>query len=209
MPKYVLPELPYAYNALEPYIDARTMELHHSKHHQIYVDNVNAALAKHPELEEATLESLLGDFSTIPEGVRATVRNNGGGHYSHALYWTVMAPPEPEGKERMPGGIFAEAIEKHFGDFTRFKEQFTQNAKTLFGSGWTWLAVRDGTLELLSTQGHDTPLMHRMTPIFVIDVWEHAYYLKYQNRRPDYITAWWNVVNWKEVERGYNLAAGS
>jgi superoxide dismutase, Fe-Mn family len=193
---HVLPKLPYGYGALEPHIDAQTMEIHHTKHHQAYVNNLNAALDKHPELRETTLEELLTGINTIPEDIRRAVRNHGGGHHNHSLFWTVMAPKA--GGE--PRGELAEAITRTFGSFAKFKELFTNAAQTLFGSGWAWLVVTKGRLEVASTANQDSPLMDGKTPILGLDVWEHAYYLKYQNRRPDYIAAWWNVVNWPEVQ---------
>lgn len=200
---YTLPAISYSYDALEPYIDARTMEIHHLKHHQGYVDKLNAAIERHPELKERRIEDILSDLASIPEDIRTAVRNNGGGHLSHSMYWTMMTPRD---EEKKMSETLSAALSEHFGDVSRFKEAFSENAKTLFGSGWTWLTVRDGKLEICSTSGHDTPYVAGTTPIFVIDVWEHAYYLNYQNRRPDYIDAWWNVVNWKEVERRYCAA---
>jgi superoxide dismutase, Fe-Mn family len=193
---HVLPKLPYGYGALEPHIDAQTMEIHHTKHHQAYVNNLNAALDKHPELRETTLEELLTGINTIPEDIRRAVRNHGGGHHNHSLFWTVMAPKA--GGE--PRGELAEAITRTFGSLAKCKELFTNAAQTLFGSGWAWLVVTKGRLEVTSTANQDSSLMDGKTPILGLDVWEHAYYLKYQNRRPDYIAAWWNVVNWPEVQ---------
>jgi Fe-Mn family superoxide dismutase len=193
---HVLPKLPYGYGALEPHIDAQTMEIHHTKHHQAYVNNLNAALDKHPELRETTLEELLTGINNTPEDIRRAVRNHGGGHHNHSLFWTVMAPKA--GGE--PRGELAEAITRTFGSFAKFKELFTNAAQTLFGSGWAWLVVTKARLEVTSTANQDSPLMDGKTPILGLDVWEHAYYLKYQNRRPDYIAAWWNVVNWPEVQ---------
>jgi superoxide dismutase, Fe-Mn family len=193
---HVLPKLPYGYGALEPHIDAQTMEIHHTKHHQAYVNNLNAALDKHPELRETTLEELLTGINTIPEDIRRAVRNHGGGHHNHSLFWTVMA--QKAGGE--PRGELAEVITRTFGSLAKFKELFTNAAQTLFGSGWAWLVVTKGRLEVASTANQDSPLMDGKTPILGLDVWEHAYYLKYQNRRPDYIAAWWNVVNWPEVQ---------
>lgn len=200
---YVLPQLPYAYNALEPYIDAQTMELHHSKHHQKYVDDLNAALKDYPQLRHKPLEELLKNLDSVPEAIRATVRNNGGGHYNHSFFWLVMAPKaggEPVGKVK-------ELINRDFGSFAKFKEQFNTAACTRFGSGWAWLSInKDGKLVVTSTPNQDAPLVDRLTPLLGLDVWEHAYYLKYNNRRPDYIDAWWNVVNWKQVEDNYQKA---
>jgi Fe-Mn family superoxide dismutase len=196
---YQLPSLPYGVDALEPHIDAQTMQIHHGKHHAAYVNNLNAALDKHPELHQQSLDDLLRDLNKVPEGIRTAVRNNAGGHANHSMFWQIMAPKgggEPKGK-------VGEAIQKTFGDFAKFREQFTQAATTRFGSGWAWLALAGGKLEIYSTANQDNPLMDGKLPVMGLDVWEHAYYLKYQNRRPDYITAWWNVVNWVEVEKRY------
>ncbi len=199
-----LPALPYAYNALEPHIDARTMEIHHSKHHQGYVTKLNGALEKHPDLGKLSVESLIADLDSVPETIRVAVRNNGGGHANHSLFWQIMAPKAGG----VPGGDLAGAIDKTFGDFDQFKQQFSNAAATRFGSGWAWLVVTDGKLIIESTPNQDSPLMRGMTPILGLDVWEHAYYLKYQNRRPDYIAAFWNVVNWKEVADRFSKAKG-
>ena len=197
---YTVPELPYSYDALEPHIDARTMEIHHSKHHQAYVTNVNNALEAHAELAGRSIEDLVTDLDSVPEAIRTAVRNNGGGHANHSLFWTVMAPDG--GGE--PAGDLAEAVKRDLGGFDAFKEQFATAAATRFGSGWAWLAVKQGKLNVLSTANQDSPLMSGDgIPILGIDVWEHAYYLNYQNRRPDYIAAWWNTVNWDEVVRRY------
>ena len=197
---YTLPPLPYAYNALEPHIDARTMEIHHTKHHQAYINNVNNALKAHPALEAKSVEQLIADMNAIPEDIRNVVRNNGGGHANHSLFWTIIGP-NAGGK---PQAKVALAIDAAFGSFDAFKEKFAAAATTRFGSGWAWLSVgRDGKLEISSTPNQDSPLMEGKTPILGIDVWEHAYYLHYQNRRPDYIAAFWNVVNWQEVERRF------
>jgi Fe-Mn family superoxide dismutase len=193
--------LPYEVAALEPHIDAQTMQIHHGKHHQAYVNNLNAALDKHPELHEKSLDDLLRGLAALPDDIRTAVRNNGGGHHNHALFWTILAPPAKAGGE--PGGQLAAAITSAFGGFGKFKEQFTQAAIGRFGSGWAWLAVHNGKLELYSTPNQDSPMMEGKTPILGLDVWEHAYYLKYQNRRPDYVAAWWNVVNWAEVAKRY------
>jgi len=197
-----LPALPYGYDALEPHIDARTMEIHHTKHHQGYVNNLNAALDKHPDLHKKSLDSLLIGINSIPEGIRTAVRNHGGGHHNHSLFWTVMGPNQ--GGE--PSGALADAVGKAFGGFDKLKEQFTAAAGGRFGSGWAWLVVANGKLEVTSTANQDSPLMDGKTPILGLDVWEHAYYLNYQNRRPDYIAAWWNVVNWGEVAKRYQAA---
>ena len=207
--KFELPLLPYPYDALEPYIDAKTMEVHHDKHHQTYVNNLNAALTKHPAAAEALagkpelqmLEWILQNLGSFPEDIRTAVRNNGGGTYTHSLFWQGMAPPAQAGGG--PGAVLRKAIEKDFGDFAKFKNEFTKAAIGRFGSGWAWL-TRDasGKLSVLSTANQDSPLNDGLKPILTLDVWEHAYYLKYQNRRPEYVEAWWNVVNWPEAEKG-------
>ena len=200
--KQTLPQLPYEYAALEPHIDRQTIEIHHTKHHQGYVNNLNAALDKQPELSQQPLETLLRGIKTVPEDVRTAVRNNGGGHHNHSLFWTIMTPKG--GGE--PGGALADAIKQTFGDFAQFKEQLAGAAATRFGSGWAWLALAGPKLEIFSTANQDSPLMEGKVPILGLDVWEHAYYLKYQNRRADYVTAWWNVVNWPEVAKRYEAA---
>jgi Fe-Mn family superoxide dismutase len=192
---YSLPALPYAFNALEPHIDAKTMEIHHGKHHQTYINNVNAALEGHPQLAAKSVEDLVSDLSAVPENIRTAVRNNGGGHANHSLFWTIMKP----GGGGQPGGKLGEAINSTFSSFDNFKTEFTKAATTRFGSGWAWLTSSKGKLAIESTANQDTPLSEGRTPIFGLDVWEHAYYLNYQNRRPDYINAFWNVVNWDEV----------
>jgi Fe-Mn family superoxide dismutase len=199
---YTLPDLPYPENALEPHIDAQTMNIHRTKHHQAYINNVNAALEKHPDLAKKPVEALLKELASIPEDIRTVVRNNGGGHANHSMFWTIMGPHA--GGE--PAGDLAEAIKKDFGSFATFREQFAKAATTRFGSGWAWLTVNKGKLAVESTANQDSPLSEGRTPIFGIDVWEHAYYLKYQNRRPDYITAYWNVVNWGEVGKRFAAA---
>ena len=202
---HTLPALPYDFAALEPYIDTQTMQIHHGKHHQAYVNNLNAALDKHAELHKKTLEDLLRAINSVPEDIRTAVRNNAGGHHNHSLFWTIMAPAGKGGGGE-PGGALADAIKKTFGDFTKFKEQLAGAATSRFGSGWAWLALAGGKLEVSSTANQDSPLMDGKVPVLGLDVWEHAYYLKYQNRRPDYITAWWNVVNWPEVGKRYEAA---
>lgn len=197
-----LPTLPYAYDALEPHIDARTMEIHHTKHHQAYITNLNAALDKAPELKQKSLEDLLRGIQQVPEAIRGAVRNHGGGHANHTLFWQVMAPKGGG----QPAGRLADALKAGFGDFATFKQQFGTAAGTRFGSGWAWLLVKDGKLAVESTANQDSPLMEGKTPILGLDVWEHAYYLLYQNRRPDYVAAWWNVVYWDEVARRYEAA---
>jgi Fe-Mn family superoxide dismutase len=193
---YTLPPLPYAYDALEPHIDARTMEIHHTKHHQAYINNVNKALEAHAALAAKPVEKLLREISEVPDSTRQAVINNGGGHANHTLFWQLMGP----GKGGDPTGPIADAIKSAFGGFAQFREQFTAAATTRFGSGWAWLVVdQDRSLKVISTPNQDSPLMNGQTPVLGLDVWEHAYYLKYQNRRPDYISAWWNVVNWDKV----------
>ena len=201
---HTLPPLPYDVAALEPHIDARTMEIHHGKHHQAYVTNLNAALDKHPELHQRSLEQLLRSVNDLPDDIRMAVRNNGGGHHNHSLFWTIMGP----GGGGQPAGRLADAITGTFGGFDKFKEAMAQAAVTRFGSGWAWLAFGAGKLEVYSTPNQDSPVMEGKVPILGIDVWEHAYYLKYQNRRPDYVGAWWNVVNWGAVQQRYESAAG-
>lgn len=197
-----LPELPYDYEALEPHIDAETMRIHHTKHHQGYVNNLNAALEKHPELGEKTVERLLSDLDSVPQDIRTAVRNNGGGHANHSLFWQCMAP----GAGGAPSGELASAIDSAFGSFEAFRETFAAAAATRFGSGWAWLcAGGDGELLVTSTANQDNPVSEGLKPVLGLDVWEHAYYLNYQNRRPDYVKAWWNVVNWEKV--GENFAA--
>ena len=195
---FTLPSLPYPYDALEPHIDARTMEIHHTKHHQAYVNNLNAALEKAPEFAGKSLDELMRGINSVPESVRAAVRNNGGGHWNHTMFWELMA--SKKGGE--PSGRLGDAIKKAFGDFAKFKEQFTAAGVGRFGSGWAWL-IDDGNgrLSITSTPNQDNPLMEGKKAILGLDVWEHAYYLKYQNRRPDYIGAWWNVVNWDAVAK--------
>jgi Fe-Mn family superoxide dismutase len=199
---FELPPLPYPYDALEPHIDARTMEIHHTKHHNAYVTNLNAALEKHPDLSGRSLEDLVSDPGKLPEDIRMAVRNNGGGHFNHSLFWTVMS--STGGGE--PGGALADAIRQAFGDFASFKNTFSQAAISRFGSGWAWLGFKDGRLAVLSMPNQDAPMMEGLRPILGLDVWEHAYYLKYQNRRPDYVAAWWNVVNWEEVAQRYTMS---
>ena len=192
---FTLPALPYAYDALTPYIDEETMHLHHEKHHNAYITNANAALEKHPELADKTIEELLADLNSIPEDIRTAVRNNGGGHANHSLFWTVLAPNA--GGE--PTGAVKDGIEEAFGSFDAMKEKFSAAAAGRFGSGWAWLVVSDGKLEITSTPNQDSPISEGKTPILGLDVWEHAYYLNYKNVRPEYIKAFWNLVNWDEV----------
>jgi len=198
---FKLPDLPYAYDALEPHIDARTMEIHYTKHHNGYTNKLNAALEKAPALADKSIEEILSDLNKVPEEIRTAVRNNGGGYANHSLFWMVMSPNG--GGE--PSGDLAKAISAAFGDFASFKDSFSKAAATRFGSGWAWLAKKkDGKLVVTSTPNQDSVISEGMTPVLGLDVWEHAYYLKYQNRRPDYIAAWWNVVNWEEVARRFS-----
>lgn len=197
---FKLPELPYAYDALEPYIDARTMEIHHTKHQQAYIDNLNAALNEYPELQTKSLTDLLADLNLLPEKIRTAVRNNGGGDYNHTLFWQLMI------KDALPGPIekSAQAITKTFGSFQEFQKQFNDAAKSRFGSGWAWLVInKKGDLEVITTANQDCPISDGLVPVLGLDVWEHAYYLKYQNKRIDYIQAWWHVVNWQQVEDNF------
>ena len=199
---YTLPELPYAYDALEPYIDGETMHLHHDKHHNTYVTNLNAAIEKYPELGEKSVEDLISDMNAIPEDIRTAVRNNGGGHANHTFFWEIMAP----NAGGQPTGAIKEAIDETFGSFDEMKAAFKTAATGRFGSGWAWLVVNNGKLEITSTPNQDSPLMDGQTPVLGLDVWEHAYYLKYKNVRPDYIEAFWNVVNWDKVNELFAAA---
>ena len=192
-----LPALPYNHGALEPHIDAQTMQIHHGKHHQTYVTNLNAALDKHAELHSKSLDDLVRNVNTVPEDIRTAVRNNGGGHWNHSLFWKLMAP----NAGGAPSGAVADGINAAFGSFDKFKEQFQAAGMARFGSGWAWLVDNGGKLEITSTPNQDNPLMDGKKAVLGVDVWEHAYYLKYQNRRADYLGAWWNVVNWSEVNR--------
>lgn len=200
---HILPDLPYAPDALEPHIDAQTMQIHHGKHHVAYVTNVNKALEGKADLQSKSIEDLIADISSIPENIRTAVRNNGGGHYNHSLFWTVIGPKAGG----QPTGELSNAITKDFGSFDAFKEKFSTAATTRFGSGWAWLCVSNNKLCVCSTPNQDNPLMDvaecKGTPILGLDVWEHAYYLKYQNRRPEYITAFWNIINWNAVAKRY------
>ena len=200
---FTLPALPYAVEALEPHIDARTMQIHHDLHHGAYVTNLNKAVDSAPELKGKSLEELLaGGCAIVPEGIRTTVRNNGGGHINHSLFWEIMTP----NGGGQPVGNVAQAITGAFGGFDPFREKFNNAGMTRFGSGWAWLIKHAGKLEIISTANQDNPIMEGKTAVMGLDVWEHAYYLKYQNRRPDYIAAWWNVVNWPEIESRFNAA---
>jgi Fe-Mn family superoxide dismutase len=194
---FTLPALPYPVDALEPHIDKATMEIHHGKHHNAYVTNLNAALEKAPELASKSIEDLVKGISTVPEGIRTAVRNNGGGHLNHSMFWQIMAP----NAGGAPTGAIADAINSSFGSLDKLKEEFKKAATTRFGSGWAWVIDAGGKLVVESTPNQDNPLMDGKKPVFGIDVWEHAYYLKYQNRRPDYIDAWWNVINWAEINK--------
>ena len=198
---YTLPKLPYDYNALEPYIDELTMTIHHTKHHQAYIDKLNGAI-KGTEFENMDVDELLKKISDVPENIRTVVRNHGGGHSNHTFFWEIMAPDA--GGE--PHGNVADAIKHTFGSFDKFKEELTNAGLNRFGSGWTWLIVEHGKLEVYSTANQDSPLMEGKTPILGLDLWEHSFYLLYQNRKPDYIKNWWNVVDWKQVEENYNQA---
>lgn len=200
-----VPPLPYPFDALEPHIDARTMEIHHDKHHAAYVNNLNKALEKHTDLQSKSVEDLLRDLNSVPKDIRSAVRNHGGGHANHSLFWPIMSP-EGGGE---PSGELADAIKETFGDFKSFKEKLSSTAVGRFGSGWAWLSVgRGGDLSVEDTLNQDSPLSEGRTPILGLDVWEHAYYLKYQNKRPDYVEAWWNVVNWEEVANRFAAASG-
>ncbi len=194
---HTLPPLPYASDALEPHIDKQTMEIHHGKHHQAYINNLNAALEKHPDLQSKSVEELIRGIGTVPEDIRTAVRNNGGGHANHSMFWQIMGP----NAGGSPTGAIADAITSSFGSFDAFKEQFAKAGVGRFGSGWAWVVDQGGKLVIESTPNQDSPLMEGKKAVFGIDVWEHAYYLKYQNRRPDYIGAWWNVVNWDEINK--------
>lgn len=199
---FELPQLPYAYDALEPNIDKETMNIHHTKHHNTYVTNLNNALEGNEELLSKTVEEVVSNLDAVPEAARTAVRNNGGGHANHSLFWQIISPNG--GGD--PTGELADAISSKFGSYDSFKEEFAKAATTRFGSGWAWLVVNNGELEVTSTPNQDSPLMEGKTPILGLDVWEHAYYLKYQNRRPEYINSFWNVVNWDEVTKRYSAA---
>jgi len=198
---HTLQQLPYAYNALEPYIDEQTMRIHHDKHHQAYVDNLNKATETNPELQKLTVEQLLRDLNKIPENIRTPVRNHGGGVWNHNFFWQLLKKDVGE-----PKGALAEAIKKRFGSFEKFKEEFTKASMSRFGSGWAWLVLAKGELEIYSTANQDSPISEGKAPLLCNDVWEHAYYLKYQNRRAEYVAAFWNVINWAYVEKNYAAA---
>lgn len=199
---YTLPELPYAYDALAPHIDEETMRIHHDKHHAAYVNKVNAALENHPELAQLSINELMQRLDSVPEDIKTAVQNNGGGHANHSLFWEILSP-NGGGK---PSGELSAAIDETFGSFDEFKEKFSATGAGRFGSGWAWLVVTDGKLEVIDTLNQDSPLSLGKTPILGLDVWEHAYYLNYQNKRPEYISAFWNVVNWDEVAKRYKAA---
>ena len=198
---FEVPALPYDYAALEPHIDAETMKLHHDKHHQAYINNVNAALEKYPELAAKSVDDLISDLNAVPEDIRGVVRNNGGGHSNHSMFWTIMGPGSGA-----PTGAIADQIKADFGDFDAFKKTFNETTAKQFGSGWGWLVFQGGKLKVITTANQDSPLSQGLYPILGNDVWEHAYYLKYQNKRPDYLAAWWNVVNWAEVNKRFETA---
>jgi superoxide dismutase, Fe-Mn family len=197
-----LPPLPYPKDALEPHIDAQTMEIHHGKHHNAYVTNLNKAIAGKPELEKKSIDELISNLKAVPEDIRTAVRNNGGGHWNHSMFWKIMGP-QAGGP---PSGKLGDDIKATFGSFEAFKEKLEAAGAGRFGSGWAWLVVKDGKLEVMSTANQDNPIMDGIKPVLGVDVWEHAYYLKYQNRRPDYLKAWWNVINWNEVNKYYEAA---
>lgn len=201
---HTLPALPYAHDALEPHIDTRTMEIHHGKHHQVYVDNLNKALADHPSLAAKSVEDLLRDFASVPDTIKTAVRNHGGGHANHSLFWTTLSPAGGG----TPSGDLATAIDAAFGSFDDFKAKLSAAATGQFGSGWGWLVVADGKLEVVARPNQDSPLMEGKTPILGVDVWEHAYYLKYQNRRADYLAAWWQLIDWAAVTGRFHAARG-
>jgi superoxide dismutase, Fe-Mn family len=205
---YELAPLPYDYAALEPFIDAETMHLHHDKHHQTYITNVNAALEKHPDLVGKPVEELLRDLNAVPEDIRTVVRNNAGGHSNHSMFWNIMGPAKTAGIGGAPIGPLADQIKTDFGDFEAFKKLFNETTAKQFGSGWGWLVFQGGKLKVITTANQDSPLSQGLYPILGNDVWEHAYYLKYQNRRPEYLAAWWNVVNWAEVNKRFGVAKG-
>jgi Fe-Mn family superoxide dismutase len=203
---YELAPLPYDYAALEPFIDAETMKLHHDKHHQTYVNNINAALANHPTLAAKSIDDLIADLNAVPEEIRTAVRNHGGGHANHTMFWSIMGPHNAPGIGGAPTGGLADAIKAEFGDFETFKKTFNETTAKQFGSGWGWLVWQGGKLKITTSANQDSPLSQGLYPILCNDVWEHAYYLKYQNRRPDYLAAWWNVVNWAEVNKRFEKA---
>jgi len=202
---FVLPDLPYDYDALAPYISEQIQQLHHNKHHQTYVDNLNKALEKYPDWQNKSIEEVITSLDQVPEDVRTVVRNNGGGHYNHSMFWEMMAPKKGSGQE--PSGTLLDKMQHAFGDLKTFKEQFATGATKIFGSGWEWLVVDNGDVKLMSTPNQDSPLTQGFTPLLGLDVWEHAYYLQYYNKRSDYIEAWWNIVNWDDVARRLDQAS--
>lgn len=202
---FTLPDLPYAANALEPHVDAQTMEIHHGKHHATYVAKLNDALSGHDDWLAKPIEEILQNLDALPQEIRGAVQNNGGGHYNHTLFWASLQP-NPDGASNIPTGALATAIEETFGSFDDFKEKFTAEAVGVFGSGWAWLCHWDGELHICSTGRQDNPISQKHTPLLGVDLWEHSYYLKYQNRRPEYLAAWWNVINWDEVARRFEAA---
>ena len=202
---FTLPSLPYEYDALAPFISADIQRLHHDKHHQAYVDNLNKALEKYPDLMEKSIEEIVKTLDNVPEEVKTVVKNNGGGHYNHSMFWQMMSPK----KDQEPAGTLLDKIQHAFGDYKTFKDMFSEEGKKVFGSGWAWLVLTNGELEIMGTQNQDNPLTWGKTPILGLDVWEHAYYLQYYNKRPDYIEAWWHIVNWDDVAKRLDEAAQS
>jgi superoxide dismutase, Fe-Mn family len=196
---FELPALPYSYEALEPFISSNIQHLHHDKHHQGYVDNLNKAVQKYPEWESRTIEDIIKNYASAPDDIKTVLRNHGGGHYNHSMFWLMMSPK----KDQMPSGSLLDKINEAFGDYDAFKKQFSEQAVKIFGSGWQWLVMEKGKLSLASTPNQDSPLTQGKIPVLGLDVWEHAYYLQYYNKRPDYVEAWWHVVNWEEVERRF------
>ena len=205
MAEHTLPPLPYPYEALEPHIDTQTMQIHHDKHHATYVNNLNTALKEQPDLQNKSAEQLLKDIESVPESIRTAVRNNGGGHVNHTMFWEIMTP----GGSKEPAGALATAIQQAFGGLDQLKAAINDAGAKRFGSGWAWLVADGGSLSVISTPNQDSPLMEGKTPILGVDVWEHAYYLKYQNKRPDYLQAWWNTVNWDKVAERFSAAKGA
>ena len=199
---FTLPDLPYDYDALAPFISADIQHLHHDKHHRTYVDNLNKAIEKHPEWGNKSIEELIRNLSQVPEDIRTVVRNHGGGHYNHSLFWEMMAPK----KNQQPSGTLLDKIQHAFGDVETFRKQFSEQAVKVFGSGWEWLVIDKGELKLMSTPNQDSPVTQGFTPVLGLDVWEHAYYLQYYNKRPDYVEAWWNIVNWDDVAKRLDQA---
>lgn len=199
---FTLPDLPYGYDALEPFISSNIQHLHHDKHHQTYVDNLNKAIAKYPEWENKKIEEIIIDYASAPDDIKNVLRNHGGGHYNHSMFWEMMSPK----KEQQPSGNLLDKINEGFGDYESFKKQFSEQAVKIFGSGWQWLVMEQGKLSLVSTPNQDSPLTQGKIPILGLDVWEHAYYLQYYNKRPDYVEAWWHVANWEDAEKRFEKA---